>query len=128
MVQEAEKFAKQDKEKRDAIDAKNQAESVMYQTEKQLKELGDKVPAEVKGKVEAKLTELKDAISSGSTQTIKDAMAALNQEVMQLGQSLYSQPGGPGAGGAAPGADGSSAKPNGGDGGDVIDADFSESN
>ncbi|KAF2320080.1 hypothetical protein GH714_023117 [Hevea brasiliensis] len=48
MVNEAEKFAKEDKEKRDAIDTKNQADSVVYQTEKQLKELGDKVPAPVK--------------------------------------------------------------------------------
>lgn len=127
MVQEAEKFAKEDKEKRDAIDTKNQAESVVYQTEKQLKELGEKVPSEVKQKVESKLTELKDAISGGSTQVIKDAMAALNQEVMQLGQSLYSQPGAPGAGPSpASGSAGSSAKPDNGDG-DVIDADFSDS-
>ncbi|KAI8004676.1 hypothetical protein LOK49_LG08G01898 [Camellia lanceoleosa] len=90
MVKEAEKFAKEDKEKKDAIDTKNQAESVVYQTEKQLKELGGKVPPPVKKKVETKLKELKDAISVGSTQTIKDAMASLNQEVMQLGQSLYS--------------------------------------
>lgn len=130
MVQEAEKFAKEDKEKRDSIDTKNQAESVVYQTEKQLKELGDKVPADVKDKVESKLSELKDAISGGSTQTIKDAMAALNQEVMQLGQSLYSQPGaaaGPAGAAAGPaGASGSRGKDDGD--GEVIDADFSESN
>ncbi|KAF8765692.1 hypothetical protein HU200_008192 [Digitaria exilis] len=127
MVEEAEKFAKEDKEKRDAIDTKNQAESVIYQTEKQLKELGDKVPGEVKGKVESKLQELKDAVAGGSTQTIKDALSALNQEVMQLGQSLYSQQGAPGAG-PTPGADataGSAEKP--GDEGDVIDADFTDS-
>lgn len=53
----------------------------------------------MKEKVESKLTELKDYISTGSTQTIKDAMAALNQEVMQLGQSLYSHPGAAAAGG-----------------------------
>lgn len=134
MVQEAEKFAREDKEKRDAIDSKNQAESVVYQTEKQLKELGDKVPAHVKDKVESKLKELKDAISGGSTQSIKDAMAALNQEVMQLGQSLYSQPGaaaGPAGSGPAPGAGttGSSGPTSKDDGdGEVIDADFSESN
>ncbi|CAM8894981.1 unnamed protein product [Rhodiola kirilowii] len=129
MVREAEKFAKEDKEKRDAIDTKNQADSVVYQTEKQLKELGDKVPAAVKEKVEAKLAELKEAISGGSTQTLKDAMAALNQEVMQLGQSLYNQPG---AGGAAPGgpdaagpSESSSSKPP--SDGDVIDADFTDS-
>ena len=132
MVSEAEKFAKEDKEKRDAIDTKNQADSVVYQTEKQLKELGDKVPAPVKEKVEAKLGELKDAISGGETQAIKDAMAALNQEVMQLGQSLYNQPGAGGApGGAGPtpgGESGPSAdSSNKGPDGDVIDADFTDS-
>lgn len=134
MVQEAEKFAREDKEKRDAIDTQNQAESVVYQTEKQLKELGDKVPADVKNKVESKLKKLKDAISGGSIQTIKDAMAALNLEVMQLGQSLYSQPGaaagpagsGPTPGAGTTGASGSTGKDDGD--GEVIDADFSESN
>jgi heat shock 70kDa protein 1/2/6/8 len=132
MVTEAERYAKEDKEKRDAIDTKNQAESVVYQTEKQLRELGDKVPAEVKGKVEAKLTELKDVITSGNTQSMKDAMAALNQEVMQLGQSLYNQPGaastGAGAGaGPTPGADAGPASGKGPDDGEVIDADFTDS-
>ncbi|KAJ6843741.1 stromal 70 kDa heat shock-related protein, chloroplastic-like [Iris pallida] len=132
MVKEAERFAKEDKEKRDAIDTKNQADSVVYQTEKQLKELGDKVPADVKQKVETKLGELKDAISGGSTKGIKDAMAALNQEVMQLGQSLYSQPGGggPSAAGPSPGAGAGAAGPSdqgAPEGGDVIDADFTDS-
>ncbi|MFS7979197.1 putative Heat shock protein 70 family [Helianthus anomalus] len=130
MVNEAEKFAKEDKEKRDAIDTKNQADSVVYQTEKQLKELGDKVPAAVKEKVEEKLGSLKEAISGGLTQTIKDAMAALNQEVMQLGQSLYNQPGAPAAdpaSGDAPGAQSSESSSKGPEG-DVIDADFTDSN
>ncbi|XP_071741602.1 stromal 70 kDa heat shock-related protein, chloroplastic-like [Rutidosis leptorrhynchoides] len=130
MVNEAEKFAKEDKEKRDAIDTKNQADSVVYQTEKQLKELGDKVPAPVKEKVEAKLGELKEAIAGGSTQPIKDAMAALNQEVMQLGQSLYNQPGAPGAG-PTPGDESSESSSSSSSGkgpeGDVIDADFTDS-
>ncbi|KAJ4880349.1 hypothetical protein Rs2_37404 [Raphanus sativus] len=77
-VQEAERVAQSDKEKRDAIDTKNQADSVVYQTERQLKELGEKIPDQ-----------------------IKEVMAALNQEVMQIGQSLYNQPGA-GAGGADP--------------------------
>lgn len=132
MVKEAEKFAKEDKEKRDAIDTKNQADSVVYQTEKQLKELGDKVPGAVKEKVEAKLGELKEAISGGSTQAIKDAMAALNQEVMQLGQSLYNQPGAAPGAGPAPGgetgpSDSSSSSSSKGPDGDVIDADFTDS-
>ncbi|CAN1305860.1 Stromal 70 kDa heat shock-related protein, chloroplastic [Linum perenne] len=123
MVKEAERFAKEDKEKRDAIDTKNQADSIVYQTEKQLKELGEKVPAPVKEKVESKLKELKEAIDGGVTQTIKDAMAALNQEVMQLGQSLYNQQGAPGAAAAG---DGPSPAGSGVEG-DVIDADFTDS-
>lgn len=129
MVKDAERYAKEDKERREAIDTKNQAESVVYQTEKQLKEVGDKVPAAVKEKVENKLRELKDSISSGSTQAIKDAMAALNQEAMQLGQSLYSQPGAAAAGGesaATTSEDSSSTGKSDGDG-EVIDADFTES-
>ncbi|KAH0941772.1 LOW QUALITY PROTEIN: hypothetical protein HID58_001409 [Brassica napus] len=119
MVQEAERFAKDDKEKRDAIDTKNQADSVVYQTEKQLKELGEKIPGEVKGKVEAKLQELKDKIASGTTQEIKDTMAALNQEVMQIGQSMYNQPGaGAGAGPSPGGEDASSADSSSKDGDD----------
>jgi heat shock protein 1/8 len=126
MVQEAEKFGQEDKEKRDSVDTKNQADSVIYQTEKQLKELGEKVPAPVKEKVESKLKDLKDTVAGGSTQAIKDAIAALNQEVMQLGQSLYNQPG---AGGPAPGgpeAPGEGPKASSG-GDDVIDADFTDS-
>lgn len=130
MVNEAEKFSKEDKEKREAIDTKNQADSVIYQTEKQLKELGEKVPGPVKEKVEVKLKELKDVLAQGSTQAIKDAMAALNQEVMQIGQSLYNQPGpsassGAPEGAAGPGGPGGSSKGPGGD--DVIDADFTDS-
>ena len=130
MVNEAEKYSKEDKEKRDAIDTKNQADSLIYQSEKQIKELGDKVPSEVKEKVEAKIQELKDVVAGGSTQAIKDAMAALNQEVMQIGQALYGQPGaGPSSTGTGPEDtagpnNASSSKPS---GDDVIDADFTDS-
>jgi molecular chaperone DnaK (HSP70) len=55
MVNEADKFAAEDKARRDAVETKNSAESLVYQTEKQIKELGDKVPAEVKTKVEDKI-------------------------------------------------------------------------
>ncbi|KAH9626379.1 hypothetical protein KSS87_009093 [Heliosperma pusillum] len=130
MVKEAERFAKEDQEKREAIDTKNQADSIIYQTEKQLKELGDKVPGTVKEKVEAKLKDLKDAIETGVTQKIKDAISAVSQEAMQMGQALYSQPGAPGDSPTSPdttinatGTTGTSSD----DAGDVIDADFSES-
>ncbi|KAL9274353.1 Heat shock 70 kDa protein 7, chloroplastic-like protein [Drosera capensis] len=92
MVKEAERYAEEDKEKRDALDTKNQADSLVYRTEKQLMDLGDKVPAAIKEKVETKINELKDAISSGVTERIKVMLAALNQEVLQIGQALYSRP------------------------------------
>jgi chaperone protein DnaK len=129
MVKEAEKFAGEDKERREAVDTRNQAESLAFQTEKQLKELGDKVPADVKSKVEGKLQELKDAIATDNTSQIKDAQNALQQEVMTLGQSLYNQPGAGAPGGeqAGAGPNPSSSGPNGGDDGEVIDADFTDS-
>ncbi|XP_021290285.1 heat shock 70 kDa protein 6, chloroplastic-like [Herrania umbratica] len=128
MVKKAETFAKEDKERRDAIDAQNQADSAIYQTEKQLRELGDKVPGPVKEKVEAKLQELRDA-SGGSTQGMKDALAALNQEVMQLGKSLYNQPDAGGSAGSAPVGDtGPSDSSNNGPDADVIDVNLTESN
>ena len=89
MVKEAERFAKDDKEKREAVDTKNKADSVVYKTEKQLKIFGEKIPGEVKEKIEAKLQELKVKIGSGSIQEIKDSIAAVNQEVMQIGLSMY---------------------------------------
>lgn len=133
MVEEADKFAQEDKEKRDAIDTKNQADSVVYQTEKQLKELGDKVPAPVKEKVDVKLQELKDAIAGGSTQSMKTSMEALNQEVMQIGQAMYNQTSAGGAGSTDAEAEptpsaGSTSSGKGPNDGDVIDADFTDSN
>merc|ERR1719181_2549857 len=117
MVNEAEKFASEDKEKREAVDIKNQADSTAYQTEKQITELGDKVPQDVKAKVEAKLKDLKDAIASESTEAMKTTQEALQQEVMAMGQSMYSQeapadgqaPPPPGAGGPPPPGAGSSS-------------------
>ena len=128
MVSEAEKFASSDKEKREAVDVKNQADSTVYQTEKQIQELGDKVSADVKTKVEEKVKALKDAIASDNTQSMKAAMEDLQKEVMAMGQAMYSQPegGAPGAGAAPGGESAGEGKKSGGDD-DVIDADFTES-
>ncbi|KAA6426270.1 MAG: stromal 70 kDa heat shock-related chloroplastic-like [Trebouxia sp. A1-2] len=124
MVQEAEKYSAEDKTKRDAIETKNQADSAAYQAEKQLKEFGDKVPADVKSKVEAKITSVRDAISKDDTELMKSEMEGLQQEMMGVGQAVYSQAqqgeaGAPGPD-AAPGAD----KKDGGD--NVVDAEFTD--
>jgi len=121
MVGDAAKFAEEDKQKREAVDTKNQGDSMAYQTRKQVKELGEKVPADIKDKVEAKLKELDDAIASDNTASIKAAMEALQTEVMAMGSSVYSQGQ---QGGAAPG-DAPPPPPGGnGNSSEVIDADF----
>lgn len=124
MVQNAEQFAEEDRKKRELVDAKNQADSLVYQTEKQLKEFEGKVPEDIKSKVEAKLNEVKEAIPSDDAEKINAAMEGLRTEVMNLGQAVYSQSGGD-AGAAQGGAAGGDGGNQGGD--DVIDAEFSES-
>ena len=127
MVNDAEKNAEEDSKKREEVDTRNQADSMVYQTEKQITELGDKVPAEMKTKVEGKLNELKEAIASGSVEGMKSAQDSLQQEVMAMGQAMYSEGGGADAGGAAPGAEGEAAgaSPESNDD-DVVDADFTD--
>jgi len=126
MVKDAEAFAGEDAKKREAVDTKNSADSMAYQTEKQLKELGDKIPADVKEKVEAKLAELRAAIASDDVEDMKAKQEVLQQEVMAMGSAMYqgagagAAPGGPSGGpGGAEGAKGPAAPD------DVIDAEFS---
>merc|ERR1711862_35347 len=90
MVEEAEKFAEEDKKKRTEIETKNQADSISYQARKQLSEFGDKLPQEIKEKVEDKLKSLDHAIATNDTANIKTSMDALQQEVMNMGQAMYS--------------------------------------
>lgn len=104
-----------------------QADSAAYEAEKQLKEFGDKVPAEIKEKVEAKIKSLREAVASDNTESMKTEMEALQQELMAVGQAMYSQSGGADAGAAGgpggPGAPGADKK----DGGDnVVDAEFTD--
>ncbi|KAI3437886.1 hypothetical protein D9Q98_000331 [Chlorella vulgaris] len=131
MVKDAEKNADEDRKARDLIDTKNQADSMVYQTEKQLKEFGDKAGEEIKGKVEAKVAALKEAIPTDNLEKIKAAIEELQKEAMTLGQAVYGQQGGaPGEaapGGEAGGEPGSSSS-SGPKGDDVIDAEFTDSN
>jgi molecular chaperone DnaK len=124
MVSEAEQFAEEDKTRRAAAEAKNQAESLIHSTEQQLKEHGDKVSAEVKAEIEAALTEAKAAVEGGEPEQMTEKTNALAQAAMKLGQAMYeqsqaqAQPEG-GAGEEAA-AEGSPADE------DVVDAEFSE--
>ncbi|MEB3200175.1 MAG: Hsp70 family protein, partial [Synechococcaceae cyanobacterium] len=126
MVKDAEANAAADKEKRERIDVRNQAETLVYQAEKQLGELGDKVSAEAREKVESKRKALQEAIDQDNVEEIKTRLEELQKDLYELGASVYQQagaasgaPGGNGSGGAAPGGSPSSD--------DVIDAEFTES-
>ena len=90
MVKDAEANADSDQQKREAIDTKNQAESLIYQSEKQVEELGEKVSPEAKTKVELVLTELKEAVASDDTQRIKERVAGVQTALMEMGADVYS--------------------------------------
>ncbi len=123
MVKDAEANASADKEKRERIDLKNQAETLVYQAEKQLGELGDKVGAEDKSKVEASSAKLKEAIEKEDFDTMKSELETLQQALYAAGAAVYQQAAGA-EGAAAPGGNGNGT---GAASDDVIDAEFTES-
>ena len=124
MVKDAEANASADKEKRERIDVKNQAETLVYQAEKQLGELGDKVGAEDKAKVESSSAKLKEAIEKDDFDTRKSELETLQQALYAAGAAVYQQAAGA-EGATAPGGNGSGGSDAASD--DVIDAEFTES-
>ncbi|NLN66486.1 MAG: molecular chaperone DnaK [Clostridiaceae bacterium] len=122
-VKEAEKFAAEDKQKKESIEARNQADSLIYQTEKTLKDLGDKVSAEDKANIETELNHLKEVVKGDDTEAIKAASEKLSQAFYAVSQKMYQQnPGAAGPGGFDPNAAGPNAGGAGQD--DVYDADY----
>ena len=130
MKKEAEAHEAEDKKKKDAIEAKNMADSVIYQSEKTLKDLGDKVTPEEKGAVNNKIDELKKVKDGNDPEAIKKAIEALNTAMQPIGVRLYQQNAqqngqqnsGKNAGGSAGANGGSNNKKD----GDTVDAEFSE--
>lgn len=118
-VKEAEQFAEEDKKKKELIEVKNQAESLIYQTQNTLNELGDKVAEDEKKKVEEKITALKDVVGSENLEDIKKRTEALTGELNTLSQKLYAQ-----AGQQAGGANAEAGAQGAGQGDDVVDADY----
>ena len=130
MVHDAESYAAQDKAKKEEAEIRNTASSLIYSTEKSLKEVGDKAEAGLKADVEAALTELKKVSENGTAAEIKDATEKLQQASYKMAETLYastgaSSEGGPSANGAGAhdgAAPGGASAPN----EDVIDAEFKE--
>jgi molecular chaperone DnaK len=122
MVQEAEQFAEEDKKRRAAAEAKNQAESLIHTTEQQLREHGDKVDASVKTEIETALAEAKTAVEGNDPEAMTARTNALAQAAMKLGEAMYKSQqeqteaaAGPDAGTSGPTTEE-----------EVVDAEFSE--
>jgi len=89
MVKEAEANKESDKKKREEVDTRNQGDTMVHAIEKQIKEHGDKLNAEDKKKIEDDVSGLKEALSSGNTDTIKDKIKSLTESSMKLGEAVY---------------------------------------
>ncbi|MBO0744340.1 MAG: molecular chaperone DnaK [Candidatus Dormibacteraeota bacterium] len=128
LVHEAESHAAEDRTRREEVELHNQADQMIYQAEKTLKEHGDKVPAEQKSELEQKIEALRQATKGADASTLRNAMDAVNQSLQQVGQHIYSQAGA--AAQAAPGEDGGAPQDpeKSGEEGDVVDADYREVN
>ncbi|MHB1377580.1 MAG: molecular chaperone DnaK, partial [Candidatus Humimicrobiaceae bacterium] len=136
MVREAEANAADDKKKKELIEAKNRTDNLIYQTEKSLKEYGDKAPADMKSKITAQIESLKKTAEGENTEDIKKSTDELEKLVGELSTHMYqqssassgagSQNAGPGGGGGASGSTGAGEQQSGGSKpeDDVIDAEF----
>jgi molecular chaperone DnaK len=123
MMRDAEEHAAEDRKRRDEAETRNQAESLVYQTEKFLKDNDDKLPSDIKDKVNAALGDAQQALKGTDTDAIRTAMEKLATESQAMGQALYKD--NPAAGSTAGGdggASGSSSTP--GDGDEVVDAEI----
>ncbi|WP_205481526.1 molecular chaperone DnaK [Sphingomonas arenae] len=126
MVKDAEKFAEEDKKRKAAAEAKNNAESLIHQTERQLAEHGGKVTADVKGDIERAIAEAKTAVESNDADQMTQKTQALTEAAMKLGQAIYSAQ--QEAGAAASGTDAEAGADSTASAGqeEVVDAEFSE--
>ena len=125
-VKDAEAHAEEDKKKKEEIEVKNNAESLIYNSEKTLGELGDKISGEEKAKVEAEIENTRKALDSNNTENIKEATEKLTKVFYEMSEQLYknANPNG----GVDPNAAGADANgentDNGGNDGTVYDADY----
>jgi molecular chaperone DnaK len=131
MKRDAEAHAEEDKKRKALVEAKNNADSMIYATEKSLKEVGDKVDAETKGMVESAIEKVKKTLEGNDTDAIKSATEELTKASHKLAEIMYSQaskaqPGGDEGGAAGGGAAGAGTGAGKKDDDDVVDADFEE--
>jgi len=119
MVDEAKRYGTQDKQRREQIEARNQADNLAYQAEKALRDLGDKVPAADRNRIEDKIRQLRDAMTGSDVARIRQLTEEVQQASYALSQQMYAQPSPSGAAGANGGSPGGSPE-------DVVEGEFHE--
>jgi len=122
MVKEAEQHAAEDRQRKERVEARNMADSMIYQAEKILREQGDKVPANVKSDVESKISSLRAILDSGSTDELRNKAEELGMALQQIGAAMYEQAG---STTPPPGEEGGPPPGEGGDE-DIIEGEFKE--
>ena len=120
-IKDAEAHAAEDKKRKEEIEVKNNAESLVYNSEKTLEELGDKISGEEKAKVETEIENTKKALETNNVETIKEATDKLTKVFYELSEKLYSQAG---AANAAAGAGQTGGADTSAEGDNVVDADY----
>ena len=123
MVQESKQHESEDRKRKEAIDARNTADNLIYQTEKAIRELGDKVPQSERSTIESKVEELKQVMQSDDVDKIKKLNEELQNAFHALSQQLYSQGQEPPAGDTDNQTSGPTDTPEGESDGDVIDGE-----
>ncbi|MDR2348703.1 MAG: molecular chaperone DnaK, partial [Bifidobacteriaceae bacterium] len=128
MVKDAEKHAAEDKQRREEAETRNAAEQLAYQTEALIKDLGDKLPDDLKTEVEGKIKDVRSALEGDSVDAVRTAQAQLSESAQKIGQFVYAnQPSPDAAGSASSGASGGAASGSGGAAGaaddDIVDAE-----
>jgi molecular chaperone DnaK len=127
MVRDAEEHSKEDQERKRQIEVRNNADSLLYTTEKSLKDVQDKISASDKSAIESAMADLRKALEGEDAGAIQSAMDALTQASHKMAEALYAAASSQAQSGAAPGGDGASAGPQAepeADRGDAVDADF----
>jgi len=123
LVKEAEANSADDRRKREEVETRNQSDQMVYQAEKVIKENQDKIPADLKTEVEAKLTAVREASKGSDTDALKKAMDELNESLQKIGQHIYAGPTGGAPDGQEPGAGGPAEHPA---EEEVVDAEYKE--
>src|SRR5579864_2888577 len=126
MVKEAEVHSAEDRAKREEVELRNQADHMIHQAEKVMKDNEDKIPADVKTEVTAKLESLKTAAKGSDTKALQREMDEFNEALQKIGQHIYLQAGAPTGSGPQDGAEPPSGEPKKEE--DVVDADYREVN